>query len=165
MKAIVYTSATGHTERYAGILGEIMGLPVCTLAEAEKQVSPGEEILYLGWLFANTIKGYKKAAGKYRVSAVCAVGLCDTGTAVPAVRKANDIPDAVPLFTMQGGMDKTKLRGVNRFMIRMLIRMMDKKKDKTEDDKRMIYLLNNDRDYVCKENTKAFAEWYSHRFG
>ena len=68
MKAIVYTSSTGHTTEYAKILGEKTGLPVYALNEALKQLSNGIEIIYLGWLFANGIKGYKKAAKKYNVS-------------------------------------------------------------------------------------------------
>ena len=40
---------------------------------------------------------------------------------------------------------------------------MVQKKDKTEDDERMIYLLNNDKNYVCEENTSAFMEWYGVR--
>lgn len=157
---IVYTSNAGHAAEYARLLGEKTGLSVCSLEEASKQIGKGEEVIYLGWLFVNNIKGYKKAARKYKIVAVCAVGLCDTGTAIDGVRKTNAIPGSTPLFTMQGGMDKTKLHGINKYMIDMLIKMMDKKKDKTADDERMIYLLKNDKNYVCEENTAAFLEWY-----
>lgn len=161
MKAIVYTSNTGHTARYARILGEKTGLPVYELTEAEGLISRGTPVIYLGWLFASSVKGYKKAAKHFNISAVCAVGLCDTGTGIDGVRKANAMPADLPLFTMQGGMDKTELRGINKFMIKMLIKMMDSKKDKTADDERMVYLLKNDQDYVCEENTAAFMEWYA----
>ena len=161
MKAIVYTSNTGHTARYAQLLGEKTGLPVYELTEAEGHISKGTPVIYLGWLFANSVKGYKKAAKHFKISAVCAVGLCDTGTAIDGVRKANAMPEDLPLFTMQGGMDKTKLRGINKFMIKMLTKAMDSKKDKTADDERMVYLLKNDQDYVCEENTAAFMAWYS----
>ena len=160
MKAIVYTSNAGHTAEYAKILGQKTGLPVCELNEAAKSLEKGTTVIYLGWLFANTVKGYKKAVKFFDISAVCAVGLCDTGTAIDGVRKVNSIPDVRPVFTMQGGMDKTRLHGINRFMIRMLMKMMLNKKDRTEDDERMIYLLNNDKNYVCEENTAAFMEWY-----
>ena len=160
MKAIVYTSSTGHTTEYAKILGEKTGLPVYALNEALKQLSNGIEIIYLGWLFANGIKGYKKAAKKYNVSAICAVGLCDTGTAIAEVRKVNAISEETPLFTMQGGMDKTKLHGINKVMINMLTKGMDSKKDRTEDDERMLYLLKNDQNYVSEENITAFMKWY-----
>ena len=117
MKAIVYVSETGHTKRYAEMLGEKTGLPVYALSEAEKTLPRGTEVIYLGWLFASKIKGYKKAAKRFCICAVCAVGLCDTGTALPETRRANAIPEKLPLFTLQGGMDKTCLGGLHRFMI------------------------------------------------
>ena len=158
---IVYTSNAGHTAAYASLLGGKLNCPVYSLQEAHGKLQAGEEIIYLGWLFANTVKGYKKAAGKYRIAAVCAVGLCDTGTALDDVRRVNKIPEEIALFTMQGGMNKAELRGINRFMIRMLIKMIEKKQDKTEDDRRMLYLLHNDQNYVSEENTAAFMAWYA----
>ena len=160
MKAIVYTSNTGHTAKYAKILGEKTGLPVYALSEAAKQLSNGTEIIYLGWLFANNIKGYKKAAKQYKISAICAVGLCDTGTAIAEVRKVNAISEETLLFTMQGGMDKTRLRGINKFMINMLTKSLSSQKERSENDERMLYLLTHDQNYVSEENITAFMEWY-----
>ena len=159
MKAIVYTSNTGHTASYAKLLGEKTGLPVYSLEQA-KALDKKSEILYLGWLFASSIKGYRLAAKRFQISAILAVGLCDTGTAIEQTRKANGIPAELPLFTVQGGMEKAKLRGINKFMIRMLTKAMDGKKEKTSDDERMLYLLKNDQNYVCEENLAAFLEWY-----
>ena len=160
MKAIVYTSNTGHTAEYAKILGEKTGLPVYALSEAAKQLSNGTEIIYLGWLFANNIKGYKNAAKQYKISAICAVGLCDTGTAIAEVRKVNAISEETLLFTMQGGMDKTRLRGINKFMINMLTKGLSSQKERSENDERMLYLLTHDQNYVSEENITAFMEWY-----
>ena len=161
MKAIVYTSNTGHTAEYSKMLGAKIGLPVYALNEAAKKLQKGTEIIYLGWLFANNIKGYKKATKKYKVSAICAVGLCDTGTAVAEVRKANSISEETPLFTMQGGMDKTKLRGINKFMINMLTKGLSSKKERTENDERMLELLTHDKNYVSEENITAFMKWFN----
>lgn len=160
MKAIVYTSKTGHTAQYAKLLGDKTGLPVYALSEATKQLSSGTEIIYLGWLFANSIKGYKKAAKKHKISAICAVGLCDTGTLLAEVRKANDIPEVTMLFTMQGGMDKTKLYGINKLMINMLTKGLSSKKERSEIDEHMLFLLTHDANYVSDGNTDAFMEWY-----
>ena len=160
MKVIVYTSNTGHTAEYSKMLGAKIGLPVYALNEAAKKLQKGTEIIYLGWLFANNIKGYKKATKKYKISAICAVGLCDTGTAVAEVRKANSISEETPLFTMQGGMDKTKLRGINKFMINMLTKGLSSKKERTENDERMLELLTHDKNYVSEENITAFMKWY-----
>ena len=161
MKVIVYTSNTGHTAAYSKILGAKIGLPVYALNEAAKKLQKGTEIIYLGWLFANKIKGYKKATKKYKISAICAVGLCDTGTAVAEVRKANSISEETPLFTMQGGMDKTKLRGINKFMINMLTKGLSSRKERTENDERMLELLTHDKNYVSEENITAFMKWFN----
>ena len=161
MKVIVYTSNTGHTAAYSKILGAKIGLPVYALNEAAKKLQKGTEIIYLGWLFANNIKGYKKATKKYKISAICAVGLCDTGTAVAEVRKANSISEETPLFTMQGGMDKTKLRGINKFMINMLTKGLSSRKERTENDERMLKLLTHDKNYVSEENITAFMKWFN----
>ena len=161
MKVIVYTSNTGHTAEYSKILGAKIGLPVYALNEAAKKLQKGTEIIYLGWLFANNIKGYKKATKKYKISAICAVGLCDTGTAVAEVRKANSISEETPLFTMQGGMDKTKLRGINKFMINMLTKGLSSKKERTENDERMLELLTHDKNYVSEENITTFMKWFN----
>ena len=160
MKAIIYTSNTGHTAEYAKMLGDKTGLPVYALSEAAKLLSKGTEIIYLGWLFANNIKGYKKATKNYKLSAVCAVGLCDTETAIAEVRKANTISEKTPLFTMQGGIDKSRLHGINKFMINMLTKGLSSQKERSENDERMLYLLTHDQNYVSEENITAFMEWY-----
>ena len=161
MKAIVYTSNTGHTEAYSKMLGAKTGLPVFALNEASKKLQKGTEIIYLGWLFANNIKGYKKTKNKYKVSAICAVGLCDTETAVAEVRKANSISEKTPLFTMQGGIDKAKLRGINKFMINMLIKGLSNQKEPSKKDERMLELLTQDKNYVSEENITAFIKWFN----
>lgn len=160
MQAIVYTSNTGHTAEYAKILSEKTGLPVYTLSEAARQLLRGTEIIYLGWLFAGTIKGYKKATKKYKISAICGVGLCDNGALLDEVRKANAIPESTSLFTVQGGIDKTKLHGINKFMIKMLTKGLSSQKDRSEKDERMLFLLTHDENYVSDGNTSTFMEWY-----
>ena len=75
MNAIVYTSNTGFTAQYAKLLGEKLGLPVYALDEAEGELATGTEILYLGWLMAGQVKGYKQAAKRYRIAVVCGVGM------------------------------------------------------------------------------------------
>lgn len=160
MKKLVFTTNTGHTVEYVKILSDETEMSAFSLEAAVKDLPKQTEVIYCGWLFANNIKGYKKAAKRFNIKAVCAVGLCDTGTAVEQVRKANKIPENIPIFTMQGGIDKGKLRGINRFMINMLIKALNSKKQPTDDEKRMIELLNSDENYVCKENTSEFMKWY-----
>ena len=44
MKAIVYTSQTGHTQRYAQMLAERTGVPAYSLKEAGKSLRRGEDL-------------------------------------------------------------------------------------------------------------------------
>ena len=161
MKAIVYTSKCGHTAEYAQILGKLTGLPVYSLQDAGKQLENGVTIIFLGWLMASRVQGLKKAAKKFNVSAVCAVGLCDTGSLLPEVKKANALPEAFPLFIIQGGVDKAKLHGFNKLMINMLIKGLESQKERDETDERMLYLLTHDENYVSEKNTASFMEWYN----
>ena len=161
MKAIVYTSKNGHTAEYAEILGRQTGLPVYSLKDAEKQRANGTPIIYLGWLMASRVKGLNKAKREFKVSAVCGVGLCDTGTMLQEVQKANALPEDFPLFTMQGGMDKTKLRGLNKLMINMLTKGLASQKERSETDERMLYLLTHSENHVSEKNTASFLEWYN----
>ena len=159
-KAIIYTSNTGHTARYAKLLGSKTGLPFYTMKEAAKHLNKGDSVIYMGWLMASAVKDYKKAAKRYQIDAVCGVGLGPTGYQMEEVRKANAFPEELPLFTLQGGMDMNKLRGMNKIMIKMLLKVMLAKTEKTEEDKGMIYLLQKGGDYVSEENLAAVTEWF-----
>lgn len=161
MKAIVYTSNTGFTAQYAKLFGEKVGIPFYELTDADKHLGKGTEIIYFGWLFASSVKGYKKAAKKYKIAAVCGVGLCDTGALLNEVRKAISLPEEIPLFTVQGGMNHTKLRGINRFMINMLTKSIASKSERSESEERMLFLLQNDGNYVSEENLSAVLQWYA----
>ena len=70
MNAIIYTTNTGSTARYAELLARATGLPAYSLAGAKSAVSTGAEVIYLGWIMAGSIKGYAAAARRYRVRAV-----------------------------------------------------------------------------------------------
>ena len=82
MEAIIYTTNTGSTERYAKLLSHETGLPAYSLAEAKKTVFAGAEVIYLGWIMAGVVKHYAAAAKRYQVRAVCGVGMGQTGTQV-----------------------------------------------------------------------------------
>ncbi|MBR6806920.1 MAG: hypothetical protein IKM46_00925 [Clostridia bacterium] len=159
MDAIVYTSETGHTKAYAEILGNKTSIPVFEIKEAKRKLPKDAKIIYMGWLFASSIKGYKKAAKRYAVSAVVGVGLCPTGEMMREVRQAISLPESTPLFTMQGGMDHAKLRGINRFMINMLVKMLSKK-ERTPEEDAMLSLIKRGGYFVDEKNTEAFIKWY-----
>ena len=158
--AIVYTSNTGHTRKYALLLGEQIGLPVYSLDEANAQLSGGSPVIYLGWLHASHVKGYSKAAKRFALCAVCGVGLCDTGTLTDQVRKATSIPEGIPLFTLQGGIDRSRLKGMDKLMISMLTKGLASQKHRSAQDERMLELLSKDENYVSLEDLSEVLQWY-----
>ena len=157
--AIVYTSKAGHTRQYAQLLGEQLGLPVYALDEACAQLPNGSPVLYLGWLHASHVQGYRAAAKRFALCAVCGVGLCDTGTLIAEVRKATAIPESVPLFTLQGGIDRAGLKGMDRLMIAMLTKTLTAQKQRTAQEEHMLTLLSRDESYVCMENLAGVLRW------
>ena len=158
--AIVYTSGTGHTRQYALLLSEQIGLPACSLEEAGSQLSGGSPVIYLGWLHASHVKGYAKAARRFYLRAVCSVGLCDTGTLTDQVRKATSIPEDIPLFTLQGGINRSRLKGMDKLMISMLTKGLASQKQRSAQDERMLELLSKDENYVSPENLARLLQWY-----
>lgn len=168
MNAVVYTSNTGYTKEYAQMLGEKLSLPVCSLKDAGKVLEADCEIIYLGWLMAGTVKGYRKAARRYRVKAVCGVGMGKSGSQLAEMRKNNSVPDEVALFSMQGGLDVTRLRGVYKFMMNTmkntLGRKLAQKPDKTAEEEDVLDLLQNGGNRVNEQALEPLLQWCEARF-
>ena len=165
MNAIIYTTNTGSTECYARLLAQKTGLPVYSLAEAKKRVFAGAEVIYLGWIMAGSVKGYAEAAKRYRVRAVCAVGMEQTGTQADSVRKKLAVPADIPLFTLQGNFDVKKLHGIYRLMMEIMVKTAGKalaeKKGRTPDEDDMLDMMLHGGERVKEENLGAVLEWYS----
>ena len=162
--AIVYTSNTGYTRQYAKLLGDKTGLPVYSLDEAGAKLPPTTSILYLGWLMAGKVQGYAKAAKRYQVEALCGVGMGATGSQIQDLRKANGLPAALPVFTLQGGFDMTKLHGVYKLMMTVMVKTAGKgladKKDRTPEEDAMLDMMLHGGSRVSEENLADVLAWY-----
>ena len=165
MNAIIYTTNTGSTERYAKLLAQKTGLPVYSLAEAKKQVLAGAEVIYLGWIMAGSVKGYAEAAKRYRVRAVCAVGMGQTGTQTDNTRKKSAISADIPLFTLQGNFDVKKLHGIYRLMMEIMVKTVGKalaeKEYRAPEEDDMLDMMIHGGERVKAENLSAVLDWYS----
>ena len=157
--AIVYTSETGFTARYAALLAEKLHLPAYPLTDALQQLPAGTPVIHMGWLMAGSVVGCKKAQKRFAIAAVIGVGLGDTGAQDDAARKACRLPADVPVFTVQGGMDISKLQGPYRFVIRLLTKAMSAKKNATPDEARMAELLQSGGDFVSEKELAAVLAW------
>ncbi len=164
VKAIVYTTNTGHTAEYAALLGKETGLPVFPLSQAAIQLKKNTPIIYLGWIMANRIKGYRKACKKFHVRAVCSVGMLENGGRAHEIREANHIPENTQLFTLQGGFDIRKLSGPYKWimkpMVKVLIRDLSNQSKKTQKEIETIRILQNGGSSVHRENLSEVLSWY-----
>ncbi|WP_296013593.1 flavodoxin domain-containing protein [uncultured Treponema sp.] len=164
MKAIIYTTNTGSTAQYAKMLAKQTGLPAFSMEEAKSKVEAGSEIIYLGWIMAAKVKGYKAAAKKYKIRAVCAVGMERTGTRTEQIREKTSVPAEVPLFTLQGNFNVKKLHGLYRLMMSMMVKMVTKqlgaKTDRTQRENEMLEIMLHGGEKVCAENLGEVISWY-----
>lgn len=164
IKAIVYTSETGHTKEYATLLAQQTGLPAYELKSAKRVLPQRCKVIYMGWLMAGQIKGYKEAANCFTVKAVCGVGMARTGSQINDMRKNNSIPEQTPVFSLQGGFELEKLHGVYKLMMKVMKSTAGKglanKQDRTPEEDDMLDLLLNGGNRVSEENLQDLKEWY-----
>ena len=164
MKAIIFTTNTGSTAQYAKMLAEQTGLPAFSMEEAKSKAEAGSEIIYLGWIMAAKVKGYKAAAKKYKIKAVCAVGMERTGTRTEQIREKTFVPVEIPLFTLQGNFDVKKLRGIYRLMMNLMVKMvtkqLGKKTERTQRENEMLEIMLHGGEKVCAENLGEVISWY-----
>lgn len=164
IKAIVYTSNTGTTREYARLLSETITLPYYSFSEAQDKLKKQTEIIYLGWLMAGTIKGYKEAKKNYKICAVCGVGMGRTGTQVEEITKKANISEEIPVFTLQGGFDLKKLTGAYKFAMNTMVKVsgkaLQKKENKTEEEEEMLDMILHGANKVSINNLKEVLNWY-----
>lgn len=164
IKAIVYVSETGYTKEYANLLGKEISLPAYSLSQAKSNLDKDTEIIYLGWLMAGTIKGYKQANKMYNICAVCGVGMATSGSQIDDIKKHIDIKKDVPLFTLQGGFNINKLHGIYKIMMKTMIKTvgksLSKKENRTKDEDDMLDMLLHGGNRVNIKNMQPLLDWY-----
>ena len=163
IEAIVYTSNTGNTGQYAQMLAARTSLPVYSAKDAETALSQGASVIYMGWIRASVIVGYREAAARYAIVCVLAVGMGETGGQLVELRRKNGLAESLPLFTMQGGLFPSKLRGMNAFMInfsrRKAIKVLKAERKRTEAQNAMLIMLSKGASFVQEKHLQKPLFW------
>ena len=160
ISAIVYTSNTGFTARYAAMLAEETHLPFYELKQAAVALERGAGVLYLGWLCAGGIKGLKKARSRYAVKVVCAVGMAAASTAYTAkIREQNKL-EGLPLFYLRGGYDPARMTGLYKPMMSMMSKMVGKAPAETPEDQAMRDAFAHGGDGVRADQLAPVLAWW-----
>lgn len=158
VSAIVYTSNTGFTRRYAQMLSRAAALPAYDLAGSALPAD-GAAVVYLGWLSAGMIKGLFKARRRWSVRAVCAVGMSPENDP-KAVAEHNRVE--CPVFCVQGGYAPERLRGMDKLVMSLVTKMIAKtqaKKVKTAEDAAQLAQLSTGCDFVDEANLAPLLAW------
>ena len=163
IESIVYTSNTGNTGQYAQMLAARTGLPVYSAKDAETALPQGASVIYMGWIRASVIVGYREAAARYAIVCVLAVGMGETGGQLVELRRKNGLAESLPLFTMQGGLFPSKLRGMNAFMInfsrRKAIKVLKAERKRTEAQNAMLIMLSKGASFVQEKHLQKPLFW------
>lgn len=156
LKAIIYKSKTGHTKKYAEMLGEKLNMPFYEIKEAEKKLNKNDEIIYLGWICATRIVGLNKILKKYKVNCCGAVGAYPkTDENVQNIKNANNIK--TPLFYMQGGIDYTKLNKIYKKLLQTIGKTIQNSSDNVDEE--IVEMFEKGKSFVCEENLKEIEEY------
>lgn len=169
MKAIIYKSQTGHTEEYAKMLSEELGIPAVDLGDAKSEVQPGESIIFMTWIRTGDLSAYGRVARKYNICATVAVGInVDGERQLKRVRRRHRLKND-NLFYVRGGLKLKKVRFGDKKIIQMmqsdLAKKIIKKEKKNisvdESDRVTLKGLSADGNYVNKDNLNEIIDWYN----
>ena len=150
---IVYESNTGHTENYANMLAEKLNLECIPLKQYKIDNEP---IIFLGWIFANNIQGYKKISGKTNIKCTIAVGMTQADRQnISEIVKINNVSEK--FFYLQGGLDYTRLKGIKKIMLKMVAKSVIK--ENRPEDKELIDIFINGGNFVKEENLSEIVEF------
>ena len=156
ISAIVYTSATGFTARYAQMLAGETGLPAFRLEEADA-LAPKAPVLCLGWLRAGSVRGLKTARRRFRVAGVCAVGMAPEADP-EQLRRDSGLRDA-PFFYLRGGYAPEKLPGPYKLMMAPMTKAVTGHPPKDENEAAMQEAFRHGGDWVDEGALAPVLAW------
>ena len=170
MKAIVYTSQTGFTQRYAKLLSEKTGVPAYSVKEAAKELQKKDDIFYMGWLMGGRVKGLDRAMERYEIRGVGAVGMSQVGngTLWDEAQECGGLSfSGAAVFYLRGGYAPEKLNPIHRMMMKIMTASVSKDvqkkgEDATAAEKEMLERLLHGSDAFYEEDLDVVVNWFAH---
>ena len=156
--AILYTSATGFTARYARLLSQRTGLP-CLPLDRAGELPRSTPVLYLGWLRAGGIVGLKKARARLDVRAVCAVGMAPASPEVVNKLAGQNHLEGLPFFYLRGGYAPEKLPGPYKLMMAPMTKAVTGHPPKDENEAAMQEAFRHGGDWVDEGALAPVLAW------
>lgn len=162
VKAIVYISNTGFTKKYAELLSQKTGIPIYEFKEAKKKLNKNDDICYMGWIMAGKIKKYSKAKKRYNITVSCGVGMAPSkDKQIRELKNMNHINEK--FFYLQGGYDKTKLKGIYKMMMNVMEEVIKSQmtglEARQDENKEMIEILTNGKKDITESDLNGVIEF------
>lgn len=158
--AVIYTSQTGFTKRYAQWIAEAAGADCFELSDAKKkELSAYEAIVFGGWVCAGSISKlswFKSNMNKWtdkKLIVFCVGGSpADTPDIETAVKKNFTEAELkrVDVFYCPGGFNYEKMSLPSKLMMKMFVKALKAKKDKTEVEEEMTKYISASYDISDK---------------
>ncbi|MEG1632739.1 MAG: hypothetical protein RR314_01680 [Oscillospiraceae bacterium] len=160
---VIYKSNTGYTRQYAKLLAKALDIPAYS-ADSIPEVHKGGDAIFLGWLMAGSIVGYKKVAKYCNVKAAIGVGMSPPAEElVPGFRAKMHIPESVAVFYLQGGFDISKLKGPFKLIMKIKVKdiaaRLTSKPSLTPQEQATLDMTAVGASCVCEENLAEILAW------
>ncbi len=165
MQAIVYTSSTGFTKRYAEALAGKTGLPCYTLEAALGKLTANDNIIYLGWLMAGGIKGLNKARRKFGIMAVAYVGMQAEHDGIEKEAMERYRMPNTPFFYLRGGYRPDQTHGLSKISMNIISKAVNaavKKEENPSPEKiEAAESFKNGGDFWHEDYLNPVIDWYN----
>lgn len=171
--AIIYSSETGFTKKYALWLEEKLGsdAKAYSLKEAKKvNFDDCDALVYGGWVCAAQINGAKWFKEKMPSWAASGkkLALWATGGSPmesPDIPKALDVmltedeKKIAKVFYCPGGFNYENMKPMYRLMMKMFVKMLSNKKDLREIDKEAVKMMSHSYDIADQKYLEPIVEY------
>lgn len=162
LSAIVYSSATGSSEKYAKLLSAALHVPAMPASKCP--VRKDGEIMYIGWAMAGKVVGYEKAAKKYNITAIVQVGMSPvTEKLLSDVREKNAVPEDVAVFAKQGAFDMGAIalpyRPVMKLINKKLVKILSQKPNRTAEEEATYQMALNGKGQPASWDVSDILAW------
>lgn len=170
MKAVVvYKSKTGYVKRYAEWISEALG---CEVLENKRlkaaDLQKYDMIILGGGLYAGSINGFDFLKRNFDSLKEKQIILWTTGLnpgreedMAPIWMRTltEDQRAKCKTFYLRGGIDFNKLRGMDKWMMKIFCAMLRKKKNPTEEDIGMLSVCERPQNFMERKNITPLIDY------
>lgn len=167
--AVIYTSQTGFTKRYAEWICSRTGADLMELSDVKKHdLNVYDAVVFGGWACAGKISKadkFKKLMAKYpgKKYAVYSTGASPLESPHISEFLSANFPESdypgVRLFYFPAGFNYEKMPALSRFMMKVFNKMLASKKDKTEEEKIMAEMIASSYDISDEKYIQPLVEY------